>query len=128
MLALLLAAAIADKACANPSIVSANVASVTVNGTLKHLTVAISVSNLGVVRQPSNLLQSLDVLQDDERVGRVGLQPLRPKQTQRVTYAFDRSADAGDGTTSLTFLLDFNGRSGKDVTCHGGNESTTISI
>jgi hypothetical protein len=128
MFALLLAAAIATKACADPSIVSANLASVTANGTLKHYTIAIAVSNLGGMRQPSNLLQSLDVLQDDERVGRVGLQPLRPKQSQRVTYAFDRSADAGDGTTSLTFKLDFNGRSGSNVSCHGGNESTTISI
>jgi hypothetical protein len=74
------------------------------------------------------LLQSLDVLQDGERVDRVGLQPLRPKQSQRVTYAFDRSSDAGDGTTRLTFVLDFNGRSGSDVSCHDGNESATISI
>jgi hypothetical protein len=51
MFALLLAAAIATKACADPSIVSANLASVTANGTLKHYTIAIAVSNLGGMRE-----------------------------------------------------------------------------
>jgi hypothetical protein len=128
MLAVMLAAALAGASCANPSILSAAVQSATANGALKHYTIAITVKNLGNVRQPSNLLQSVDVFQDDQRVDRIGLQPLGPKRSQTVTYGFDRSADAGDGTTNLLFTLDFNGRTGKNVDCHGGNENFTFSV
>lgn len=128
MLALLLASMIASGSCANPSIMSARVQSVTANGTLQQYTIAVVVKNIGDVRQPGNLLQSLDVLQDDQRVGKVGLQPLAPNQSQKVTYEFDRSLDAGTGTTNLLFRLDFNGRSGSDTTCHGGKEAFSLSV
>ena len=128
MLAFLLAAGLAGTSCANPSILSAGVQSVATNGSLKHYTLAISVQNLGNGRQPSNLLQSIDVFQDGQRVDRIGLQPLRPKQLQKVTYSFDRSGDAGDGTTEFTFTLDFNGRSGHNVDCHAGNETLTATV
>ena len=128
MLALLLAAAVAGGACANPSIISASVQSVTQTGGLNHHTVSIVVRNLGTVKQPSNLLQSIDVLQDDQKTGKIGLQPLAPGQSQKVTYSFDRSADAGAATTLLTFILDMNGQSGGDVDCHAGNEMTTLTV
>src|SRR5437870_1558537 len=128
MLALMLATALAGGSCANPSIVSTGNQSVTTSGALKHYTIAITVQNIGNARQPSNLLQSIDVLQDGQRTGRIGLQPLRPHQSQKVTYSFDRSADAGDFTTELTFTLDYNGRSGRNVDCHAGNQTTTISV
>jgi hypothetical protein len=128
MHAFILAAAIAASPCANPSIVSAIVQSVTAKGVLNHYTIAIAVRNLGNVRQPSNLLQSIEVLQDDQPVDRIGLQPLRPNQSQKVTYGFDRAADAGDGTTALVFTIDLNGRTGSDVDCHGGVESFTLHV
>lgn len=127
MHALILVAALTG-ACANPSILSARVQSVTNNGGLNHYTIAITVQNQGALRQPSNLLQSVDVLQDDQKVGKIGLQPLGPKQSQKVTYSFDRAADAGVGTTNLTFSLDFNGRSGDNVNCRAGTQSFTISL
>lgn len=128
MLALILAAALTPSLCANPSILSAGVQSIATNGALKHITIRITVANQGGVRQPSNLLQSLDVLQDGEKVGKIGLQPLRPKQSQKVTYSFDRSAEADAGTTDLTFTLDFNGGSGNNVDCRAGKETVTISV
>lgn len=128
MLTLIVAAALTGAACANPSILSAQSQSVTTNGGLNHYTVAITVQNQGNIRQPSNLLQSVDVFQDGLRVDRIGLQPLRPNQMQKVTYGFDRAADAGEGTTNLAFNLDFNGRSGKNVDCGAGNETYTIAI
>src|SRR5580700_10554955 len=115
MLALILAAAVTGSACANPSIVSAGVQSVTADGGLNHYTIAISVENEGTVRQPGNLSQSLDVFQDATKVGQIGLLPLGPDQTQEVTYGFDRSAEAGVGTTHLRFTLDFNGGTGNDI-------------
>jgi hypothetical protein len=128
MLALMLVAALTGASCANPSILSAGVQSVTTNGGLKHYTIAITVQNQGDVRQPSNLLQSVDVFQAGQRVGRIGLQPLGPKQSQKVTYSFDRSEDAGVGTTDLIFTLDFNGRSGNNVDCHAGKEALRITV
>jgi hypothetical protein len=128
MLAIMLVAALTGASCANPSIISAHVKSVTTNGALNHYTVAITVRNIGDARQPVDLLQSVDVFQAGQRVGRPGLQPLRPEQSQTVTYSFDRSTDAGVGTTDLTFTLDFNGRSGRDVDCHAGNENLSISV
>ena len=128
MYPLILAAALTGAACANPSILSAQIQPVTTNGSLHHYTIAITVQNRGSVRQPSNLLQSVDVFQDGLRVDRIGLQPLRPQQMQKVTYGFDRAADAGDGTTNLIFNLDFNGRSGKNVDCRAGDESFTLAV
>ncbi len=126
MFGLILVAALTS--CANPSILSAGVQSVTTDGALKHYAIAITVQNRGNLRQPSNLLQSVVVLQDGQKVNQIGLQPLRPKQSQKVTYRFDRAAEAGDGTTDLTFTLDFNGRSGNNVDCHAGNETFAISV
>ena len=128
MLGLILAAALTGGSCANPSIRSAVVQSVTTEGALNRYVVAITVENRGGVRQPANLLQSLDVLQDGEKVGRVGLQPLRPKQSQKVTFLMVRSTDAGDGTTQLEFSLDFNGRSGNDVDCHAGTKTLSLRV
>jgi hypothetical protein len=128
MLALMLAAALNGASCATPSIVSATVQSATTNGALKHYTIAIVVQNQGSVKQPGDLLESVDVFQAGQRVDRIGLQPLGPKQSQTVTYGFDRSAEAGDGTTDLIFTLDFNGRTGNDVDCRGGKEALRITV
>ena len=126
MFGLILVAALT--ACANPSILSAGVQSVTTDGALKHYAIAITIQNRGNLRQPSNLLQSVIVLQDGQKVNQIGLQPLRPKQSQKVTYSFDRAAEAGAGTTDLTFTLDFNGRSGNNIDCHAGNDTFAISV
>lgn len=128
MLALLVAAAVTSGSCANPSIVSASVQSVTQTAALNRHTIAIVVRNTGTLKQPGDLLQSIDVLQDDQKTGKIGLQPLGPGQSQKVTYSFDRSADAGAATTLLTLVLDMNGRSGNNVDCHAGNEMTTLTV
>lgn len=128
MLALILAAALAAPSCANPSIVSAGVRSVTTTGGVKNYTVAIDVQNRGAVAQPGDLLMSLNVFQAGERVDQIGLQPLHSSQSQTVTYAFHRAAEAGDGTTDLIFTIDTNGRSGADIDCHAGNETLKISV
>lgn len=125
---LIVAAALITAACANPSILSAQIQSKTTNGGLNHYAIAVTVQNQGSVRQPSNLLQLIDVYQDGSRVDRIGLQPLRPGQEQKVTYGFDRATDAGDGTTNLIFNLDFNDRSGKNIDCEAGNETYTLSV
>jgi hypothetical protein len=128
MLAFILAATLTGAACADPSILSAGIQSVTTNGGLNHYTIAITIQNQGDAQQPNNLLQSVDVFQDDQKVDQIGLSPLASKQSQKVTYGFDRAADAGVGTTNLTFTLDFNGRSGNNLDCPAGNESLAITV
>jgi hypothetical protein len=128
MLALLAASIVAVVSCANPSIVSAHVRSVTPHDGLNHYTIAITVTNVGDLKQPGNLLQSLVVLQDGDKVGKIGLQPLAPKQSQTVTYGFDRSVDAGAGTTNFKFMLDFNGSSGNSTSCHAGAETFRLNV
>ena len=128
MLALILAATLSGGSCANPSIISTRVQSVTTNSGLNHYTLAVVVQNIGTVRQPSNLLQSVEVFQDGDKVGQMGLQPLRPHQSQTVTYGFNRSADSGTGTTLLTFVLVFKGPTGSSVDCHAGNETAAFSV
>jgi hypothetical protein len=126
MLAYLLAATLAGAPCANPSIIATNVQSVANNGQLNHYTIAIEVQNVGDLEQPGNLLQSIDVFKDGQRIDRIGLQPLHPGQMQTVTFGFDRASDAGDGTTRLTFAIDLNGQSGDNVDCHAGTETAKI--
>jgi hypothetical protein len=98
---------IARSSCAgpDPAITGAVVQSQTSNGDLNTYTVAITVQNVGTKGQPSNLLQSVDVMQNGDKVGEKGLQPLRPGQKQTVTYAFTRSTGAAAHTTRLTFAL-----------------------
>ena len=128
MIALMTSILIAAAACANPSIVSTAVQTVTTDASgLNHYTVGVTVQNLGTVRQPSDLLQSIVVEQDGERVDVIGLLPLRPRQTQHVTYSFVRSSEAGTGTTHLSFSLGFN-KTGANVTCRHGIEASSLDI
>jgi subtilase family serine protease len=93
---------------ADPAIISATVQSTTSNGSLNHYTIAITVQNVGSMKQASNLLQSVDVYQDSGKVDQKGLQPLAPGKTQTVTYAFDRAIEAANHSTHLRFVLDFH--------------------
>jgi hypothetical protein len=90
---------------AEPAIVGAALQSRTTNGNLNHYVVAVHVKNLGSKGQPSNTLQSVEVLQNGDHVDQKGLPPLRPGQTATVFYAFDRSAGAAGHTTRLSFGL-----------------------
>jgi hypothetical protein len=128
MLALILAATLTatSPSCANPTILSTAVQNVTTNGDLNHYTIAITVQNQGTVRQPKNLLQSIDVFKAGQRIDRIGLQPLGPGQSQTVTFGFDRSTDAGDRSTRLRFAIDLNGMTGSDVDCRAGNEVANL--
>jgi len=74
-------------------------------GGLNRYTIAIMVQNVGSKGQPSNLLQSVEVMQNGDHVDQKGLQPLRPGQKQTVLYTFTRSHGAAPHTTRLTFSL-----------------------
>jgi hypothetical protein len=90
----------------DPAITGAVVKSQTMSaGGLNTYTIAITVQNVGSKGQPSNLLQSVEVMQNGDHVDQKGLQPLRPGQRQTVLYTFTRSHGAAPHTTRLTFAL-----------------------
>ena len=126
--ATLVASALPPCSGAAPAITSAALKSAATDGALKHYVVAITVMNQGNARQPGNLLQSVDVFQDGVKVGKIGLQPLKPSQTQTVTYGFDRALDAGDGTTHLKLMLDFNGMTGSMVNCRSSGGAYRLDV
>ena len=90
---------------AEPAILQAAVRAVTPNGDLKHYVVAVTVANQGSAAQPGTTLQSIEVLQDGQKVDQKGVPPLHPGQAAVVTYAFDRSRLAREGSTDLDFRL-----------------------
>jgi hypothetical protein len=55
--------------------------------------------------QPSNTLQSVDVIQNEGKIDQKGVPPLRPGQSYTATYTFTRSVEAADGTTQFVFRI-----------------------
>ena len=92
---------------ADPAIAGAKVTSTTPKGDMNEISVTVTVVNSGSVGQQSNTLQSVDVYQNNTKVDRKGLPPLKAGQTYTFPYVFDRATDAGNGTTDLRFQLVF---------------------
>jgi hypothetical protein len=90
---------------ADPAIASATVKSTKPQGGLNVITVAITVVNRGTQGQASNVLQSVEVYQNDVKIDRKGIPPLRPGQSYTALYTFQRSTEASPGTTNLRFRL-----------------------
>jgi hypothetical protein len=111
-----------------PSIVQAAVQSMTQNGSLNHYVVAITVTNQGSARQPGNTLQSIAVYQNGDKVDQKGLQPLRPGQSQTVTYGFDRNHRSEARSTNLRFKLVFKNAVPGPVACDVPNGEARLRV
>ena len=107
IVAQLLVAPAAAPACsgADPAITSAGVKNVTHQGAVNNYAIAVTVVNRGDAGQPSNLLESVNILQDATKVGRKGIPPLKPGQSYTFTYEFVRSDEAVPRSTRLRFQL-----------------------
>jgi hypothetical protein len=90
---------------ADPAIVSASVKSVTHQGGVNRYHLSATVTNLGSSKQPSNVVQSVDVYQNGIKVDAHGVPPLRRNATYAVTHDYLRATDAGEGTTPFRFVL-----------------------
>ena len=90
---------------ADPAITKASVVSVTPSGGLNNVKVSVTVTNLGSAKQPSNTLQSVEITQNDTKVGRKGVPPLAAGQAYTFAYVFQRSVEASPGTTPLRLQL-----------------------
>lgn len=105
---LVLAALSAAPACvgADPALISTAVKDVTNDGGLNHYHLSGTVTNVGSLKQASNTLQFVDVfLGRSQKVNSIGIPPLKPGQSYTFGWTYDRSADAGEGTTTVHFRL-----------------------
>ncbi len=114
---------------ADPAIASARVQSTNSDGRVNRYSLAIRVVNLGRAKQPSNVLQSVEIYQNDIKLDTKGLPPLRPGQAYSFIYVFQRSIDAGVGTSTLALKLVMRQPSppGKQD-CNAGNDSYTVTF
>jgi len=105
--ALLLAAASNGAPChgADPVIASVTSRLAGDNGMLNRYAVHVVVTNRGQRRQPPNDLQSVDIIENGQKVGEKGVPPLAPGQSYAFDHVYQRSSEAEDGSTHFTFRL-----------------------
>ena len=102
---------VASAACggADPAITTVAVKSVTQAGGINHYTLTGTVVNDGSQAQAKDTLQFVDIFQQPgEKLDAKGIPPLAPGQSYTFSYVMLRSAEAGNGTTTLHFQLDLH--------------------
>jgi hypothetical protein len=96
-------------------------------GELAHYLIHVNVLNRGSGPQRPTTRAYVVIYHDNERIGRQRIPPLDPGVAFAFTTHFERSAEAGDRTTTLTFRYTVAGRTtaGKDD-CKLGNDTSTL--
>lgn len=98
---------------ADPSIGTVAVQGVTPNGGLNDYHIVGTVTNSCGMSQSKDTLQSVDIYLNGDKLDAKSIPPLAPGQSAQFTYLFQRSKDAGQGTTHLHFVIDeHNGAGG----------------
>ena len=96
---------------------------------VNHYTLSITVTNLGDRKQTSNLLQSVQIWEDRQKVDQKGIPPLAPDQSYRFSYNTPRNSDAAMGSTRFDFrLVVSNPLPVGWQDCNGGNDRATLTI
>ena len=122
---------LANAACkgTDPAIVSAAVKGITSDGRINRYALSIRVVNFGSMKQPSNLLQSVEIYQNGIKLDTKGLPPLKPGQAYAFPYVFQRSVDAGDGTSTLMLKLVMRQPSPPgNMDCNAANDTYTVTF
>lgn len=116
-------------AAADPSVVSVAVADVTSNGNLNNYHIKGTVTNVGASGQASNVLQSVDIYQATEKLDAKSVPPLPAGQSATFEYIYQRSKDAGQGTTRLRFVLDVHNPSPAGAqNCSTNNDQNEVTF
>jgi len=110
---------------AHPVITAVAIKSVDTAGALNHYQIGGTVVNAGSDPQASNVLQSVDIYQGDQKLDTKSIPPLKAGESYTFTYVAQRSSDAGKGTTKLTFQLD---PSPGSENCGGGSDKYALSF
>ena len=106
----------------DPQIAAVVVERVETMGNINRYHLSGTVTNMGAATQASNLLQSVDIFDADDRLDTKSIPPLRPGESFTFTYVSVRSAQAGKGTTQLGFQLD------PISPCSVGNDRYTLTF
>jgi|GEM_PF-747604 len=114
----------ASAACsgADPALVSVRLASVMPEGGNKRYRFSGRVVNVGRSGQPSNTLQFVEIYDRGIKLDNRGIPPLRPGGSYTFGYDYLRSADAGDGTSKLTFVIHMRSPTGSAQNCSPNND------
>jgi len=109
----------------DPAIVSVVSAQSTASPGVNRFTLTVTVANLGSQNQAGNVLQSVNIVLDDNKNGQKGIPPLRAGQRYTFTYDVLRAEDTEAGSTDLRFhLVQQNG----EVDCNSGNDRYKIRV
>lgn len=109
---------------ADPSFGTVSVQNVTQNGGLNDYHIVGTVTNSCGTTQSKDTLQSVDIYLAGEKLDAKSIPPLAPGQSAQFTYVYQRSKDAGQGTTRLHFVVDEHSGSGGN--CNGKNISDLV--
>jgi hypothetical protein len=90
----------------DPAISSVVVKSVETIGNVNRYHLTGTVVNAGATAQASNLLQSVNIFDADDKLDTKSIPPLKPGESFTFTYVSTRSSQAGKGTTQLGFQID----------------------
>jgi hypothetical protein len=119
----------ASCAGADPAIVSVAVSGVTSDGKVNRYLVKGNVVNVGRRKQASNVLQFVDIFQNDIKLDAKSIPPLKPRQSFTFSFVFQRSTDAGTGTSDLVFQLDMRNPSpAGSQNCDAANDRRTLTF
>jgi hypothetical protein len=124
MILLLPPTAVSAAGCqvSDPQITGVVVKSVETVGNVDRYHLSGKVVNMGASAQASNLLQSVDIFDAEDKMDTKSIPPLKPGESFTFTYTSTRSSEAGKGTTVLGFQLD------PISPCSVGNDRYTLTF
>lgn len=121
-------AAVAAGTCAgpDPSLGTVTVSGVTQDGGLNNYHISGTVTNAGSAGQAKDVLQSVDIYMGDQKLDAKSIPPLAAGQSATFDYTYQRSKDAGQGTTHLRFVLDMHNPGGNAQNCSAQNDTGEV--
>lgn len=121
-------AAAAAGTCAgpDPSLGNITVTGVTQDGGLNDYHITGTVTNAGSATQAKDVLQSVDIYMADQKLDSKSIPPLAAGQSAQFTYVYQRSKDAGQGTTRLRFMLDMHNPGGNAQNCSNQDDQGEV--
>ena len=121
-------AAAAAGTCAgpDPSLGNITVTGVTQDGGLNDYHITGTVTNAGSTTQAKDVLQSVDIYMADQKLDSKSIPPLAAGQSAQFTYVYQRSKDAGQGTTHLRFMLDMHNPGGNAQNCSAQDDQGEV--
>jgi subtilase family serine protease len=101
----------------DPALGNVTVTGVTQDGGLNDYHITGTVTNTGGATQAKDVLQSVDIYMAGQKLDSKSIPPLAAGQSAQFTYVYQRSKDAGQGTTRLRFVLDMHNPGGTAQNC-----------